>query len=387
MQFINQYTKIDLTPIFITNLLGVVLMVILVLSKGWMIKRKRGEARVIMAMLATIIIGCVVEPITFAIDGIPGHHISFIAFFFNTVLYFLNVIIGPGYVYIIARHINGKLTKVEKYIIRILVLVEVLILCINAFFPAAFVINDKNIYERRGCFWIYVVIELFMMFFGLAIYLVAKAKGKMLRFFTAWEFFIPMFIGMGLQGAMYGVSVVWPCTGIAFCGIVLSLQNENIFLDKLTGVYNRYYLDEFKRSIRRKKKYVSGAMMLDMNGFKEINDKYSHEEGDIALKNVASILLEVVSDNGSVIRFAGDEFVIIVKTSKQEELDKYKYAILEKLRKYNETSGKPYKLSAAVGGGIFDFKDEEVSDFLNDIDALMYKDKALYYQQHDRRNR
>lgn len=55
--------------------------------------------------------------------------------------------------------------------------------------------------------------------------------------------------------------------------------------------------------------------------------------------------------------------------------------------KYNETLGKPYKLSAAIGFDIFDFKNEGVFDFLKDIDILMYKNKEEYYRTHDRRSR
>ena len=60
--------------------------------------------------------------------------------------------------------------------------------------------------------------------------------------------------------------------------------------------------------------------------------------------------------------------------------------INEAIAIYNETSGKPYKLSAAVGGAVFDF-DEDNSDFMSGIDKLMYADKAEYYKTHDRRKR
>ena len=126
-------------------------------------------------------------------------------------------------------------------------------------------------------------------------------------------------------------------------------------------------------------------MMLDMNGFKSINDLYSHEEGDKALKAVSKILKKVIS-NGTIVRFAGDEFVIIVKTNSEEELNSYKKEILKSFDEFNKTSGKPYVLSAAIGTAIYDFSKVDVSDFLNNIDNLMYKDKEEYYKSHDRRS-
>ena len=147
----------------------------------------------------------------------------------------------------------------------------------------------------------------------------------------------------------------------------------------------RIYLDELKKGFKSERKGTIGAMMLDMNGFKNINDTYSHEEGDIALKNVSSILKKIISSNGTIVRFAGDEFVILLKTSSKEELDEYKNRINKAFDEYNSTSGKPYKLSVAIGTDLYDLKQGDVSTLLNSIDSLMYMDKADYYKKHDRR--
>jgi diguanylate cyclase (GGDEF)-like protein len=56
------------------------------------------------------------------------------------------------------------------------------------------------------------------------------------------------------------------------------------------------------------------AMMLDLNGFKHINEAYGHQEGDNALIKTGQLLRKAVSSYGTVIRYAGDEFVIILNT-------------------------------------------------------------------------
>ena len=385
MIWTNPVTGINLTSILITNLIGILLMLIVLLSKGWMVRVNSVESKIILSMMITVIIGCMVEPLTFILDGIPGnlnHTLSFIA---NSVLYSLNVVIGPCYVLLLSSHINKKLSKVQLYIVLLLCIFETLILFINIFVPIIFIIDSNNIYVRKSFFWVYVVTEAGMMFYGLVIFFIARGKGKLLKFFPAWQFFIPIVFGLSIQGLMYGISILWPSIGVAICSIVLCLQNENIFLDKLTGVYNRYYLDELKRGLKSKSKGTLGAMMLDMNGFKNINDTYSHEEGDKALKNVASILRKVIMSNGTIVRFAGDEFVILLKTSSEDELNSYKERILNSFEEYNSTSGKPYSLSVAIGTKIYDLKQGDVSDLLNTIDGLMYKDKSEYYKKHDRR--
>ena len=387
MDFVNQSTGIHLSSVYVTNLFGIVLMTLMLFSKGWQVQTKNKEGGLLLAMIFTTMIGCLTEPTTFTIDGMDGTFFRVLNIFLNSVLFLLNVVIGPGYITIISRHINVKLKKTHYIIIGFLIILELVMLISNPFLKLIFVVDENNIYQRRDFFWIYVAIESGLMCYGLFIYFAAKLKGNMLRFFPAWQFFIPIVIGMVLQGYMYGVSVIWPFIGIALCNMMVSLQNESIFLDKLTGVYNRYYLDEIKKALGKRRKGLIAALMLDMNGFKEINDKYSHAEGDIALINVARILQKALPSNGTVVRFAGDEFVVIVNTQKPEILDEIKNRINELFDEYNKTSGKPYELSASVGGDIFDLKNENVSDFLNDIDHLMYKEKAEYYKSHNRRSR
>lgn len=124
--------------------------------------------------------------------------------------------------------------------------------------------------------------------------------------------------------------------------------------------------------------------MLDLNGFKKINDNYSHEEGDQALIAFAGILNEVFGSVGTVIRFAGDEFVALVRKGKESDIELYKKKTAEAVERYNENSGKPYKLSAAVGGKVFDFSKEDTQDLVVVIDKMMYKDKDDYYKDHER---
>ena len=162
---------------------------------------------------------------------------------------------------------------------------------------------------------------------------------------------------------------------------MICLQNECIYIDKLTGVYNRYELDNIKKTLLHLKKEKVAALMLDLNGFKAINDNFSHAEGDAALIAFADILTSVVKTEGIVIRFAGDEFIIIIRRFKEDSIDRYRDLILAAVEKYNETSGKPYKLSAAIGGDIFTHTGEE-DDVIAQIDHLMYKNKKEYYKTH-----
>lgn len=89
-----------------------------------------------------------------------------------------------------------------------------------------------------------------------------------------------------------------------------ALKNEIIFTDCLTGLYNRVYLEFLhKRACNKKNCWISG-IMIDLNGFKQINDNYGHSEGDLALCIFADLLRKSFSEYGVVTRYAGDEFVL-----------------------------------------------------------------------------
>ncbi len=85
-------------------------------------------------------------------------------------------------------------------------------------------------------------------------------------------------------------------------------------------------------------------------------------------------------------RFAGDEFIIVINTADENTVADYTDAINKAISKYNKKSGKPYTLSVAIGGDIFNIKDSD-DDFLQKIDELMYKNKSEYYSNHERKGR
>ena len=66
---------------------------------------------------------------------------------------------------------------------------------------------------------------------------------------------------------------------------MMSVQNETAYLDNLTGIYNRAFMFATQRYSK-----MDGAIMMDINSFKSINDNYAHEEGDEAFRIVAGFL-------------------------------------------------------------------------------------------------
>ena len=371
---------------YMTDFLGALLMLTLLLSGGWRIPTKRVQSRVMFAMIAASLAGCVLDAAGWLLDGRPGTLCRIALYLCNSLLFSLNVIIGPGFITIIAKQVHERLPRWHKKAILALCAAELALLVVNLFVPVVFSLDENNVYHRESLFWIYMTAEGVLLLHGLLLYLGARVRGRLLRFLPAWLFFIPICSAMLIQSFVYGVSLLWSCVGISFCGLVFCLQQESIFLDKLTGVYNRYYLDEMREILRRRKARFA-ALMLDMNGFKAINDNYSHAEGDAALVAMANILMDAVQSAGAVTRFAGDEFVILLEKPGEGALEACRERIRAGIERWNETSGKPYKLSASIGGSVFDARTDDISDFVSVIDHRMYEEKERYYQMDGERAR
>lgn len=115
--------------------------------------------------------------------------------------------------------------------------------------------------------------------------------------------------------------------------------------------------------------------MIDMNYFKKINDTYGHAAGDQALVDMASIMKKRFSGLGKCFRYAGDEFVVLVKSDNEAEILEMENALSADVEAFNERENRPYKLSFSKGYGKFEKETDDDESFLRKIDDAMYIDK------------
>jgi diguanylate cyclase (GGDEF)-like protein len=124
------------------------------------------------------------------------------------------------------------------------------------------------------------------------------------------------------------------------------------------------------------------VIMADLDGLKIINDKYGHNEGDFAIRTVASTLRATAPDNAVCIRMGGDELLAFFSGS--TPLADIRDEISARLKAANKVSGKPYTVSTSIG--IYRTKDGDIPSFeelVHAADEEMYKDKAK--KRHRRR--
>lgn len=97
--------------------------------------------------------------------------------------------------------------------------------------------------------------------------------------------------------------------------IEAELNRELALLDPVTEVYNRRYLRVIlAREISRVKRYGKGlaVMMLDITGFRKVNDSLGHSGGDVVLRQIAQLIQKKIRNSDLIVRFGGDEFLLIL---------------------------------------------------------------------------
>jgi len=154
--------------------------------------------------------------------------------------------------------------------------------------------------------------------------------------------------------------------------------------DSLTGAYNRRYFNErIEEELERSQRYEHpvGFLMMDVDRFKEINDRFGHQMGDRVLQEVAKLLQQQVRTNDLVIRYGGDEFLVVLLET-DGGIEVIKERITEAVVKYNETNPLlkfPVRLSI---GDAYWGPDEKraIEEVLAEADRRMYKEKE---QQHE----
>ena len=149
--------------------------------------------------------------------------------------------------------------------------------------------------------------------------------------------------------------------------------------DPLTGLYNRRYFNEsLSNEVERSERYGHNLafLMIDVNRFKEINDNYSHHMGDMILQEVADLIQENVRDADVVVRYGGDEFLIMMpETNGDSKLTASR--LRKKLVRWNEKSSfLDFPLTFSIGVSHWSpDQDRSVEDALKESDKKMYEEK------------
>lgn len=151
--------------------------------------------------------------------------------------------------------------------------------------------------------------------------------------------------------------------------LLLEKYGHDFYTDSLTGSYCRQYFEDQRAHFENS----DGIVMIDVDHFKQINDTYGHPIGDIALKKIASAILSCIRSSDVLIRYGGDEFLVIFpRIEKQALLLKLRY--IQNAVSHAVVDDYPnIKLSISIGGV---FRITPLMEAIRQADQFMYQDKA-----------
>jgi len=382
-------TSLDLNAINVPNMLGVMLLAILLSGNVWRLRERTPENVSLVTLMFLSFTNCIMDPLVYYVEGRLGIFYRTFLYFGNTWIFIVQLTVAICWVSFFCRHLNGKLSRRQHVFLGSVHLFAVFLLIVNFFTPIIFEVDDQNVYHRGPLFFIFVVLNYLMLLDSILIYILSKMRGGSLKFFPVWVYVVPITVGGVIQSMYYGISLTSVCMAISVAGLLASLQNEMIYRDALTGLYNRTYLDYLLKLYSKKGATSVTGIMLDLNAFKSINDQYGHAVGDEALINASRIFRKVVDDLGLVIRYAGDEFIILINSQDDRIIAGCMSEIRRSLQEFNCTSGVPYKLASSMGSCKMDFRRYSIDEFVNEIDKRMYEDKKIFYERNasfDRRH-
>lgn len=164
----------------------------------------------------------------------------------------------------------------------------------------------------------------------------------------------------------------------------ITRQNEYLANhDHLIGIYNRRYFEDAFNRQNNENNFPVGIILGDINALKIFNDSFGHAEGDKALKEVSLRIKEVIRDNDVFARIGGDEFVVMVTATSEEQIKEYMAEIDRHVNSFANMNEKN-TLTISLGYGVQRNMEDNLDVLIKEAEAFMYNRK--YYSNRSTRS-
>lgn len=314
----------------------------------------------------------------------------------KTVLYTLNTVQAlmlTGMTYIWMLYVfertgtENSLKKRRRYLYAIPFCACVVIYVINLFIPVVYHISDDFFYIPDGFLYPAVLGIDLLYFVGSSIYgIIMMRRSKNYQFFPFVLVLIFAIAGSVIQMINFRISVIYLSVAMAFTAIFMGVQNENSYIDALSHVYNRQYLTKYVARLCNDSFLTSRSpitcILLDVDGYKKINDTYGHQVGDQVIRDLGGMLLEAAPPGSVCARYGGDEFVVILQTDDQEKVQSAIEKFHRMRRRMNESGSRPYHLHVSIGTTVFDPGTDTSDAVFRRMDHAMYEEKKLRHSKY-----
>ena len=364
------------------NLIGIVILFIMLIHMVAIQKLfNKGANRYFTSMLACNIVILVSDTIIYFMRWHPSPICMFISNAMAVIFYGMAVYFGYLWILYTLKRLYPKYNiTFKKHILLMLPCIMCWAVIISSpWSKLIFYFTEQNRYVRGQFMWLTMFILVSYWLAGFIITLREMHNPGYEReqnvYVTLLTFPLPAIAGNFIQLKIYGISVVWICTAITLMIVFISMQYIQISRDMLTGLFNRRETDkhiEWELRKFRSADYKLFIMMIDVDYFKQINDKYGHLEGDKALTDVADILRNSLRTRDFIGRFGGDEFIVIGRLHHGDNVNNLVDNIRNVQTVFNENA-QTYKISLSTGYVVYDSaKDLSTDKVIADADEQMY---------------
>lgn len=239
-----------------------------------------------------------------------------------------------------------------------------------------FRITSENIYERGPLFFILPCVC--YIYFVYNLFFIYKQRKKFtyseLGMFSLFFITPAIFTIIQLKYSFY--LTIWNSSAIIVVLVYIFILNDQAYRDILSGLQNRLAYEHYAQNINYKKLNKLFMIYIDIDDFKNINDKFGHYEGDEAIKIFASLLIESFPIRGKkIIRLGGDEFLVLLEDHILEEVVDYIENLTKNVEVYNNSEKKPYVLKFSYGMACLTDAYESLYQLFEYVDQMMYNQK------------
>lgn len=312
------------------------------------------------------------RPLNAAVNGIAVMSIALGCFFWYKFIESRLMLIRPD---------QKRLRRLAAVPIIVIILLD----AISVFTGWLFFIDENNRYDSTSLFFIQSIVNYVYLLIPTVASLrrAVQTRSRLER--GEYATYSVYMIAPLIAGLLEDVLPTVPMLALNIFMIIhilfLMIQNMQISTDALTDLNNRRRLNQYleERLPRASAAHPLIVLMMDLNGFKAINDTHGHLEGDHALRLFAGVLKRTAAQTGAFIaRYGGDEFCLVADGAgtTPEQLTENVRALL----RTEQTAPAPYTLTVSAGFAVSGEAESDPNGIISRADAMLYENKKEWHR-------
>lgn len=356
------------------NIFSIVMLVAFLLVIYFIKDTVNLRSRLFRMMILTTILMNILEILSWSFNGLQGEVNRIFNFTFNFMFTALGTTVASLFACYIDYVVHKNYVRIKtKWYYFLPPVLMVLLSVLNIFFPILFEISTANVYSRLPFLWIQFPMIIILYIYILILVIKKDKTDEKKIIIGVLIFLILPIVSVAIQLSVLGTSLIWPSTSLALILIYIIFQMTSNFKDYLTGLYTRDRAEEkIDRFLLEKKSF--SVIMIDLDGFKKINDVYGHHHGDKVLAEIAHIIQSSFDKQTIVSRYGGDEFIIVSPIDNLNELFRKRDVI--EYNKNQSESDEVRSLEFSYGVAISHKTDHfTIDSIIIEADNNMYEDK------------